>query len=102
MPSTVETNMSVCSKRISVTASLRDDGDIDIHVETDCDAAKHFAEKLTKVTLADVTNFETSIINKEETRGPMSMICLAPISVYQAAWMEIGMMSKKITTPTIV
>ena len=25
----------------------------------------------------------------------MSMICLAPIAVYQAAWMECGMMSKK-------
>ena len=42
------------------------------------------------------TNFETSRINKEETRGNMSMICLAPIMVYQAAWMEIGMMSKRI------
>ena len=26
----------------------------------------------------------------------MSMICMAPIAVYQAAWMECGMMSKRI------
>lgn len=96
MASVIETKMSVCDKWIRVTAKNKEDGTIDINVESDCDALKHFAERLTNVSVEDVTNFETSRINKEETRGNMSMICLAPIMVYQAAWMEIGMMSKRI------
>ena len=96
MASVIETKMSVCDKWIKVTANSKEDGTIDIKVESDCDALQHFAQNLTNVTIEDITNFETSRINKEEVRGNMSMICLAPIMVYQAAWMEIGMMSKHI------
>ncbi len=96
MTSVIETNMSICDKRLKVTADLRDDGTIGIKVESDCDALKHFSEHLTSVNIDDVTNFETSTINKEQIRGNMSMICVAPIMVYQAAWMELGMMSRSI------
>ncbi len=96
MPSVIETNMSICDKRIKVTAEMLEDGNIGIRVESDCDALRHFSENLKTVSIDDVTNFETSKINKESVRGNMSMICVAPIMVYQAAWMELGMMSKKI------
>lgn len=96
MVSVIETDMSICAKKIKVTAQMNDDSTFDIKVESDCDALKHFSEALTKVTMDDVVNFETSMINKEEIRGNMSMICVAPIMVYQAAWMECGMLSRRI------
>ncbi|MDO5853690.1 MAG: hypothetical protein Q4Q62_06555 [Thermoplasmata archaeon] len=96
MSSTIVTNMAVCDKTVKVTATAREDGDIDILIESNCSAVQHFAETLTKVTMDDIMNFETSTINKEEVRGNMSMICLAPIAVYQAAWMEAGMLSRNI------
>ena len=96
MSSVIESKMSICQKWIRVTADQKDDGTIGIKVESDCDALQHFAEQLTSVTVEDVTNFETSTINKESIRGNMSMICVAPIMVYQAAWMEIGMLSRRI------
>lgn len=96
MSSTIDVNMSICDKRISVTATMNEDGTFDIDIQSDCDSLKHYAETLKNVTMDDITNFETSRINKEEVRGNMSMICMAPIAVYQAAWMECGMMSKRI------
>jgi len=96
MTSVIESNMSICDKKIKVTANKKDDGTIDIRIESDCQAIEGFSENLTNITMDDIMNFETSRINKEEVRGNMSMICVAPIMVYQAAWMEMGMMSTKI------
>ncbi len=94
MTSKVDINMSICDKKVSVTATAKDDGTFDIVIESDCHYLQHYAESLKNITLDDITNFETSTINKESVRGNMSMICLAPIAVYQAAWMECGMLSK--------
>lgn len=59
-----------------------------------------FAKNLAVISMDDIMNFETSRINREEVRGNMSMICLAPIAVYQAAWIEAGMMSRRIYSKT--
>lgn len=59
-----------------------------------------FAKNLTVISMDDIMNFETSRINREEVRGNMSMICLAPIAVYQAVWIEAGMMSRRIYSKT--
>jgi hypothetical protein len=96
MASVIESNMTICDKRIRVTADLREDGTVGIRIESDCDALKGFAENLKSVTMDDITSFETSRINREDVRGNMSMICTAPILVYQAAWMECGMLSRRI------
>lgn len=77
-----------------------DDGTYDVTVESDCEALQAFSRNLTNVKLDDVMNFEKSKINREDIRGNMSMICVAPIAVYQAVWMEAGMMSKKIFPKT--
>ena len=96
MASTIESRMTICDKYIKITADQKEDGTIGIKIESDCDALKGFSENLTSITMDDILNFETSKINKENVRGNMSMICTAPIIVYQAAWMECGMLSKRI------
>ncbi|MBP3385850.1 MAG: hypothetical protein J6K69_03230 [Candidatus Methanomethylophilaceae archaeon] len=95
MSSSIDVNMTVCDKKVKVTVTTKDDGTMDVEIDSDCHYLKHYAENLRNITQDDITNFETSRINKEDVRGNMSMICLAPIAVYQAAWMECGMMSKK-------
>ena len=96
MTSVIESRMTICDKYIRVTAEKREEGTVDIAINSDCDALKGFSQELKNVTMEDITNFETSRINKEEVRGNMSMICTAPILVYQAAWMEYGMLSRRI------
>ena len=46
MASVIESNMTICDKRIRVTADLREDGTVGIRIESDCDALKGFAENL--------------------------------------------------------
>ena len=88
--------MPICDRKIKVRVTARDDGDMDVEIVSDCPALAHYAENLKVITLDDITNFETSTINRESVRGNMSMICTAPIAVYQAAWLECGMLSSNI------
>lgn len=96
MPSTIESDMTICDKKIRVTVSDNGDGTMAVDIESDCQAIEGFSQNLKTITMDDIVNFETSTINKEEVRGNMSMICVAPIMVYQAAWMECGMLSRRI------
>lgn len=96
MTSEIMIRMPICDKSVRVRVTARDDGDMDVEIESDCPSIDHYAESLGRITMDDITNFEDSRINKEDIRGNMSMICLTPIAVYQAAWMECGMMSKRI------
>ncbi len=96
MPSTIVSDMSICDRKIKVTVTDNGDGTMAVDLESDCQALEGFSKNLKTITMEDVVSFETSRINREEVRGGMSMICVAPIMVYQAAWMECGMLSKRI------
>ena len=66
MSSTIDVNMSICDKKVSVTATMKEDGTFDIDIQSDCDSIKHYAETLKNVTMDDITNFETSRINNSD------------------------------------
>ena len=96
MASTVIVKMRTCDKTHKVVAELRDDGDVDIRITSDCDKARQFGERCTRVSLNDVTDFYGSRVNSEEVRGNLWIQCLLPIGVFDAAWMELGMLSKNL------
>ncbi len=96
MASKVIVKMRTCGRTHNVIAKLREDGDVDIKITSDCDYAKQFAERCTKVSLNDVTDFYGSKVNSEEVRGNLWIQCLLPIGVFDAAWLELGMLSKKL------
>ena len=83
MTSEIDVDMPICDRKIKVRVTARDDGDMDVEIVSDCPALAHYAENLKVITLDSV-------------RGNMSMICTAPIAVYQAAWLECGMLSSNI------
>lgn len=88
--------MNTCGKTHRVTASLRPDGDLDIEIESDCPNVQHYAEHLTRITMDDAVSFAGSRIVDPDVRGPLSAPCLCPNAVFDAAWMELGMLSKSL------
>lgn len=92
----VEVRMNTCNRKHRVTVSLRDDGDLDVRIETDCPNVEHYAENLTRITMEDAVSFAGSRIEDPEVRGPLSAPCLVPNAVFDAAWMELGMLSKNL------
>ncbi len=88
-------DMAFCDKKHKISAKLREDGDLDIHIATDCEHIRRYAEGLgNKVTVKDVTDWRGSRVYDPEICSVASATCLAPSGVINAAWLELGMLSE--------
>ncbi len=89
--------MTACDRKATVTVSLRDDGDLDVKIESDCDVVMGYAERLGgRISEMDVYNFQNSKINSDDIRGQLTATCLVPNAIYNAAFMELGLMTKSL------
>lgn len=86
--------MNTCGKLNKVTAELQEDGTIRVKIVSDCPNVQAYAERLGNITVEDVTNYEGSKVVDSEVRATLSVPCLTPIAVFDAAWMELGLLSK--------
>lgn len=96
MSSTVTVHMNTCSKTTKVTAELQDDGDtIKVSLVSDCMNVKNYSDLLGKeIHVSDVVEWKNSRVVDPEIRQPLSIPCLVPTAIFDAAWMEVGMLSK--------
>jgi hypothetical protein len=95
MTSIVTVKMRTCSKTAKITAEMQSDGDtISIRIATDCEHLREYAKRMPQVTMADIVSFEGSAIENTKVRESVSPCCLVPAAVFNAAWMEAGMLSK--------
>lgn len=88
--------MKTCSKTNKVTVSLRPDGDLDVRIVSDCPHVRDYAKNLTRIAVGDVVSFAGSKVVDPEVRASLSVPCMTPIAVFEAAWMELGMLSKNL------
>ncbi|MDR1690299.1 MAG: hypothetical protein LBR42_00460 [Candidatus Methanoplasma sp.] len=93
MPSTVIVNMNTCNKSHKITVSMRDDGDMDVDIKTDCKNVQEYANRLKKITMADMSDRHGSKILDPDVSASLSATCLVQIGVMDAAWIETGMLS---------
>lgn len=98
MASTVVVRMRTCSRNTKVTAEMQDDGDtIRITIASDCKNVMNYADLLGgEVHVSDVVEWKGSRVVDPDIRQPLSIPCLVPNAVFDAAWMEIGMLSKNL------
>jgi hypothetical protein len=91
---TVIVKARFCDKTHRVSVNMCDNGDLNLHIESDCDHVMQYAENIGPViTMTDVTDRCSSRIFDENVQEPLTMTCLAPIAILDAAWLELGMMS---------
>lgn len=94
MTSKVVVRMNTCSKVHKIEVSLRDDGDLDVRIESDCKNVQEYARRLNLISMDDLMDFNKSRIVAPEVREPLSISCLCPMGVFNAGNMEVGMLSK--------
>lgn len=93
----VVVKMKFCNKTHKITVKMKDDGDLSLHVATDCPEVKYYAECLgDTLTMDDIMDISTSRVLSPENLKKVTMTCLAPNGIINAAWLETGMMSKKL------
>ncbi len=91
---TVLVKMNFCGFTHKITATLNDEGNIDIDIDSPCDHVKDFAKNLGKtITVDDVTVREGSKLFDPEVLKPLTLTCLVSNGVIDAAWLELGMLS---------
>jgi len=86
--------MRVCDKTCRITAAHSGDG-IEVSLESDCTKLQQFGEELAKgVSMDDVLDIYSSRITSPEVRKNVCFECLAVPAVFNACWLEEGMISK--------
>lgn len=96
MVSKVRANMRTCSRTTLVTAEMQDDGEtIRIHLATDCDNVKQYAKLLGEtLNIEDCTDYRSSKVFADDIRMVLSLPCLVPSAVINAASMEAGLLTR--------
>ncbi len=93
---TVLVKMNFCSKTHKITVNMREDGDMDLIVDSDCPEVMTYAESLGgRLTMDDISDLRKSRIFDPDNLDKITLTCLAPNGILSAAWLETGMMSKK-------
>lgn len=91
----VVVDMILCDKTHKITVKLKEDGDLSLHIATDCDNIKEYARRLgDTLTVTDVTNWKKGKVYDQDICSVVSISCLAPAGIINAAWVELGMISK--------
>ncbi|MBO4552745.1 MAG: hypothetical protein J5673_06055 [Candidatus Methanomethylophilaceae archaeon] len=96
MTNTVVAHMKTCHKTNKVTVWMKDDGNLGVKIVSDCPHVRDYASKLTEITMDDVVSFAGSKVVDPDIRASLSVPCLTPIAVFEAAWLELGMLSKNL------
>jgi hypothetical protein len=95
MSSTVNVNMRVCDKKCRITATHREDGGDDVVMESDCTKLQQMAEALNgSVSQNDILDVYSSKVMTPEVRANVCLECLAVPAIFNACWLEEGMISK--------
>jgi len=91
---TVVVRMNFCGKTPRITVEQKDDDGLSLKVESDCPEVMYYAQSIgDTITMEDVTSLETSKVLSPENLSKITLTCLAPNGILNAAWIETGMMS---------
>ncbi|HSV41864.1 MAG TPA: hypothetical protein VLH13_00460 [Methanomassiliicoccales archaeon] len=93
MTTRVKVNAPICDHEAEITVQESEEG-LDIRIITDCKSVQHYSEVLRSVTKDEVMDLKGSpIIDKASDTG-LTATCLIPTAVFNACWLEMGMISK--------
>lgn len=94
MTSRVVVQMPLCTFQTIIETTDRGDGTVGIHIESDCSHVREFAKELTEATQDDYIKQVGSRIVQLAEENHLTATCLVPVAVFNACWVETGMISK--------
>lgn len=91
---TVLMNMPICEKTHKITVTMREDGDMDVHIVSDCIKVHEYGRDLGKLNVMDLSSITMSRIMDPRLVEHLTPTCMAPVALFNAAWLEAGMISR--------
>lgn len=96
MASTVTVRMNTCGKTLRVTVSRRDDGDLDVSIDSDCASVTEYAGRVCRISEMDVIDFASGAVNAPENRRLLTATCLVSSGIAYAASLELGLLTRRL------
>jgi hypothetical protein len=96
MTSKVRVDMPLCSHQTTVEVENRGDGKLDVRIESTCEEVVRYAGMLSEVEIEDYSEIRGSRILEKAADACLTPTCLVPLGVYNACWLETGMISRNL------
>jgi hypothetical protein len=96
MTSKVEVEANICSHRTVIEVTDKGDGNMAVHIDTDCSSVQTYAEMVSELTPGDYSDWSDSKVWEMAAQAGLTTTCLVPVALINACWVESGMMSKRL------
>ncbi len=96
MVSKVRVDATICDNTTTVTVKDVGEGKVRIEIDTNCPSVAHFADLLKEADMDDLTNWDGNRILELASRSGLTTTCLVPTAIFNCAWVELGMISRRL------
>ena len=88
--------MPLCSHETSIEVEDQGDGNLQVKIETTCEDVARYAELIGELGIKDYSEFKDSKILEKAAEACLTPTCLVPSGVFNACWLETGMISRNL------
>ena len=96
MTSKVRVDMTICSHKTIIEAIAQEDGMVKVRIKSTCRDVRDFAKMLPLLGPEDYTSLQDSKVMDLAAHSRLTPTCLIPTAIFNAVWMEVGMISKSL------
>lgn len=96
MTSKVRVDMPLCSHETFIEVEDQGNGILKVRIETDCEDIAHYAEMIRELEVLDYSEIRGSKILEKAAEAVLTPTCLVPTAVFNACWLETGMISRNL------
>ena len=95
MVSKVKVNAPICDHETEIIARASGNDTL-VEIRSNCKSVQTYAERLNSVSMDDIMDLKGSKIIDLASEVGLTSTCLIPTAVYNACWIEQGMISKRL------
>ncbi len=95
MVSSVRVDMTICSHKTLIDATMEDDGAVKVRIRSTCKQIRNFGKRIEPLRQEDYLSLKDSVLMRLAHETNVTATCLVPTAVFNAVWLEAGLISKR-------
>ncbi len=96
MTSKVTVQSAICGFQTTIEACDNGSGEVEIKIESQCKSVQQYGQMLRSATTDDLVEWSGSKVLAFAAQAGLTTTCLVPTAVFNACWVEIGMISRRL------
>ncbi|OPY27967.1 MAG: hypothetical protein A4E31_00978 [Methanomassiliicoccales archaeon PtaU1.Bin030] len=95
MVSRVRVDMTICAHKALIDAHMQDDSTVKVRIRSTCREVRRFGKMIKPLHMEEYISIRDSGIMELAHESNLTPTCLVPAGVFNAVWMEAGLISKR-------